>query len=75
MTKQAIATIQTEKGVGTVYYNGKGKYLTVEVGREYEVLEDGKPTSIEEACELARACYNSAVWGFEMPFDLEGFTE
>ena len=73
--KKAIATINTDAGTMTIYYNGSGEYMTAERDDIIETIEDGKPSTIDEACELAHNLYRSAEWDFEQPFDLEGFVE
>lgn len=67
MTRTAIASIETDNGTMIIYYNGSGEYLTAERWDAIETIEDGRPESIDEACELARILWGSDpsnVWGF-----------
>lgn len=59
--KKAIATIETEIGTMTIYYNGENEEITAET--ENVIEEIGYcPESIEDAREAVYEMYNYYVW-------------
>lgn len=63
--KKAIATIETEAGAATIYYNGRDEEMTAEA--ENIVEEIGCcPETIEEAIATVYAMYGSYEWNLEI---------
>lgn len=68
MTHTAIATINTEIGTMTIYYNGAYEALTAEAGETIDTLDTAAPSSLEDASEIVYALYGrdgAGVWGLE----------
>lgn len=62
-TRTPIATINNSNDEWmTVYYNGSGEYMTAERGETVELIEDGKPESVESAVDLVSALYPHNWW-------------
>ena len=71
--KKAIATIETDNGTMTIYFNGSNEYLTAEARNviepdDYliEVIEDAKPDSVDRAVDLVLKLYSSTVWNLSI---------
>ena len=62
--RKAIATIETENGEMTIYYNGEGNELTAE--KENTVEEIGyKPVSFDDAADAVYMMYGAGTWCLE----------
>ena len=61
--KKAIATIETEIGIMTIYYNGEEEPLTAEKDDIIEEIEY-TPESYEDALDAIDSMYKNG-WGLE----------
>lgn len=62
--RKAIATIDTENGEMTIYYNGIGQEMTAE--KENYVESIGyKPESFEDASDAVYLMYGTGSWCLE----------
>ena len=62
--RKALATIETEIGTMTIYFNGIGEEMTAEQG--YIIEEIGyKPKSFEDAADAIHAMYSYGPWCLE----------
>ena len=59
--KTAIATISTDIGTMTIYYNGENEPLTAETADVIEEMEYA-PVSIEEAVNIVADLYCHDCW-------------
>jgi len=62
--KKAIATIETEIGTMTIYFNGAREEMTAEKGDTVEEI-GCKPTSEDDAVDAIYAMYKLPCWGLK----------
>lgn len=62
--RKAIATIDTEIGTMTVYYNGAGEEMTAERGEHIEKI-GYTPKSYDDAADAVHAMYSTGPWCLE----------
>lgn len=61
---KALATIETEIGTMTIYFNGTGEEMTAEQGEHVEEI-GYTPESLEDAEEAVSVMYSSGPWFLE----------
>lgn len=62
--RKAIATIETEIGTMTIYYNGAGEEMTAERGDHVENI-GYTPESYEDATDAVHMMYSTGPWFLE----------
>lgn len=61
---KALATIETEIGIMTIYFNGIGEEMTAEQGEHVEEI-GYTPESLEDAADAVSVMYSSGPWFLE----------
>lgn len=62
--RKALATIETDEGNMTIFYNGRWQALTAERGDIVETL-DFVPRSLDDAAYAVDMMYSSGPWFLE----------
>lgn len=63
--RKAVATIDTDKGRMTIYYNGAHELMTAEIDGDVEEIEDSLPGTYADAVQTIAWLYVDPVWELE----------